>query len=223
MATKQEANWITLQVLNMFLTWNISWNGKSFNEYHIDYGQAGPTIFLSWFSLQLLGQQSLLPAQHFWVHSAFLGFNCNTCRFPKSCASLMLTYAVQKERGKSNQTNGKGIKKLHYQNFSRCVTLKHRTEVKFHLWWRYYVYYPLCYYLKCSLWYSCYLVPAKISSLMKSMIWGQERRDITIACVFHIQTCIATFFFNAFCLNSRISPSVGAFTAIQWKFSMEIQ
>ena len=49
---------------------------------------------------------------------------------------------------------------------------------------------------------------------MKSMLWGQEKREITIALSISIgPICVTTFFFffNAFCLNSHISLGVFLF------------
>ena len=136
----------------MSLMWNISWDGKSLTQCHMDRAGSGPVIRLFLFSLQLLVQQSLLPARHFCGRADFLRLNWHHVQIPQVMCISDINLSCP--RG-SNHLNGKGVKKLPYQNFSRHVILKHRNEMKSHVWCRCLVYFPSCFcYLKCSLWHS---------------------------------------------------------------------
>ena len=121
--------------------------------------RVAPMIPLFLFSLQLLvcsclSAAGLLPVQHFCSCAALLGLNwCH--RFLKILQVMCISdinLSCPKGDREANQLNGKGVKKLPYQNFSRHALLKHKDDIKSQRCCRGLVYFPSCFwYLKCSL------------------------------------------------------------------------
>ena len=157
-------------------------------------------IWLFIVSLRLLVQQSPPPARHFGGRAAFLGLNWHHMQTPQLKCISDINLSCPKGDRESNQIHGKGIKELPCQNFSRHVVLTHRDEMKLHLRCRRLVYFPPCSYLKCRLWYSSVTRLTWKSSLSwKSMLRGQERREITIAVCFSLaHICVSSSFFFFF-------------------------
>lgn len=89
----------------------------------MDREGSGRVNWESGFSLQLLVQQSFLPAQHIYGYTAFLGQNWYHMKIPQViCISDINTGCPKGDR--------ESIKwkwqKLPYQNLTRHVVLKHR-------------------------------------------------------------------------------------------------
>lgn len=110
MAVEQEAKYIVLQVLNMFIPWNVLWNGKSLTHCHVDPGGSGPVVRLE-------------------SHS-----NCLSSRVFTWLGTSVVELSFWGSAGReSNQWNGKGVNKFPYLNSNKHVIPKHRNEAKSHL------------------------------------------------------------------------------------------